>query len=35
MSLELMKEKGVPLDEQTFTWRDIVATSATGSLQSR
>lgn len=24
MSLELMKEKGIPLDEQKFDWRDIV-----------
>ena len=24
MSLDLMKEKGVPLEEQNFNWRDIV-----------
>jgi hypothetical protein len=24
MTLDLMKERGVPLDQQTFTWRDLV-----------
>lgn len=24
MSLDLMKEKGIPLDQQRFDWRDLV-----------
>ena len=33
MSLELMKEKGVSLDEQKFNWRDIVG-APTSKLDS-
>ena len=26
MTIELFKEKGIALDEQSFTWRDVVRT---------
>ena len=26
MGLDLMKEKGIPLDQQSFDWRDLVKT---------
>src|SRR5689334_13164939 len=26
MSLDLLRERGIPIDEQTFDWRDLVRT---------
>jgi hypothetical protein len=37
MALDLMREKGVPIEEQlmSFTWRDMVRTPSANSMMTR